>query len=53
MDVTIRLFGIRRELIDRPSVEVSLPEGATLRNLLETLGDRFGEIGRASCRERV
>jgi molybdopterin converting factor small subunit len=43
MDVTIRLFGIRRELIDRPSVEVSLAEAATLRTLLETLGDQFGE----------
>ena len=43
MDVAIRLFGIRRELIDRPSVEVSLPNEATLRTLLQTLGDQFGE----------
>jgi molybdopterin converting factor small subunit len=43
MDVTIRLFGIRRELIDRPFVEIAVPEEATLRTLLETLGDQFGE----------
>ena len=42
MDVTIRLFGIRRELIDRRSVELTLPEEATLRTLLETLGEQFG-----------
>ncbi len=43
MDVTIRLYGIRRELIDRPFVEIAVPEEATLRTLLETLGDQFGE----------
>jgi len=43
MNVTVRFFGIRKELIDRHSVEVTLPEEATLRNLLETLGDQFGE----------
>ncbi len=43
MDVTIRLFGIRRELIDRPFVEIGVPSDATLRTLLETLGDQFGE----------
>jgi molybdopterin converting factor small subunit len=43
MNVTVRFYGIRKELIDRPRVEVTLPEGATLRTLLETLGEQFGE----------
>ncbi len=43
MNVTVRFFGIRRELIDRQSVEVTLPEEATLRTLLDTLGEQFGE----------
>ena len=29
--------------ITATAAELSLPEGATLRNLLETLGDQFGE----------
>lgn len=40
--VTVRLFGIRRELIDRPEATVSLPAGATVRHLLTKLGEEFG-----------
>ena len=47
MNVTVRFFGLRRELIDQPRLELTLPEDATLRTLLETLGERFGErVGR-------
>ncbi len=43
MKVTVRFYGVRRELIDRPLVEVTLPPEATLRSLLEALGQRFGD----------
>ncbi len=40
--LTVRLYGIRRELIDRPEVTVVLPAEATPRQLLTRLGEEFG-----------
>ena len=43
MNITVRVFGDFRELLDW-EFAVSLPEGATVRRLLETLGERSAAL---------
>ena len=43
MEVQVRFFGIRRELVDEPYVDLQVPQGASLRVVLEALVERFGE----------
>ncbi len=43
MQVQVRFYGIRRELTDEPSVELRVPQGSSLRNVLNALVERFGE----------
>lgn len=40
MRVEVRLFGRYRELADRPSIDLELPEGATVADLVSELHRR-------------
>ena len=42
MPVTVRLFGILKLLMRERLVELNLPEGATVGDVLRELGKRFG-----------
>lgn len=43
MQVQVRFYGIRRELVDEPCVELQVPQDASLRMVLQALGACFGE----------
>ncbi len=49
MLVHVNIYGIRKELVDEPHVELEVPQGATVRVVLHALADRFGE----SVRQRL
>jgi molybdopterin synthase catalytic subunit len=56
MKVTVRLFAILRERAGRDSIELSLPEGATVGDAVEALGSEAGladVIGRLPVRMAV
>jgi MoaE-MoaD fusion protein len=56
MTVTVRLFATLRERAGRDSVELSLPEGATVKEALEALGSERGladVLGRLPVRMAV
>jgi molybdopterin converting factor subunit 1 len=42
MEVTVRLFAMLRERAGREAIELELPDGATVADALETLGDHRG-----------
>ena len=42
--VTVKLFGGLRLLVGQPSISVSLPENATVADLLAVLGHEFPEL---------
>ncbi len=43
MQVQVRFYGVRRELTDEPYVELRVPQGSSLRNVLNALVERIGE----------
>ena len=43
MQVQVRFYGLRTELIDEPRVELTVPQGSSLRDVLNGLVERFGE----------
>ncbi len=43
MQVQVRFYGIRKELIDEPFVEIEVPQGGSVRMVLQALVERFGE----------
>ncbi len=43
MQVQVRFYGIRRELTNEPYVELRVPQGSSLRKVLNALVERFGE----------
>ena len=43
MEVTAFLYGSLRQLVNHNEVKVNLPEGSTLQNLIDKLGEEFGE----------
>lgn len=49
MPVQVRFYGIRRELTDEPFVEVQVPQGASVRMVLQALGEQCG----ARLRQRL
>ncbi len=49
MLVHVNFYGIRRELVDEPYVELEVPQGASVRVVLHALVERFGE----SVRQRL
>jgi len=40
--ITVNFYGITKDLVDKKKDELYLPEGATVRQLLELLSDRYG-----------
>ena len=42
MRVKVELFGNWRDLVGSPSVEIEMPEGSTLRTVVELLAARYG-----------
>lgn len=46
MEVSVRMFAVLRELAGGPSVDLSLPDGATVSDALRALGE-VGELGDA------
>jgi molybdopterin converting factor small subunit len=43
MELTVFLYGSLRQLVNHNEVKVNLPEGSTLQNLIDKLGEEFGE----------
>jgi hypothetical protein len=43
MEVQVRFYGIRVEPIDEHQTELQLRQGASIREVLHALGDRYGE----------
>lgn len=41
--VTVRFYGIIRDVVDGPQVEVHLPQGSTVIDLIRSLADKYGE----------
>ena len=48
MNLKIALFGIAREIVGRPTLEVTAPEGQSARGLLQSLHARYPELARLS-----
>jgi len=42
MEITVHFLGILGDYFKTPKVQLELPSGATQRDLLKALGDRFG-----------
>lgn len=43
IDIKIKFIGIVREIVKEPTAQISLPDGATVRDLLAALHAAFGE----------
>lgn len=43
VEVKVFFYGFLKELAGQREVSVSLPEGASLQNLIDRLGEEFGE----------
>ena len=43
MEITVFLYGVLRQLVNLDEAKMNLPEGSTLQNLIDKLGEEFGE----------
>ena len=43
MQVQVRFYGIRREITDEPYVELQVPRGSSLREVLNVLAEQIGD----------
>lgn len=48
MKLTIALFGITREIVGRPALELTLPEGQSVAGLLAELHRTYPALGQLS-----
>ncbi len=48
MNLKIALFGIAREIVGQPTLEISAPEGQSAQGLLADLHARYPELARLS-----
>ncbi|MDU0369874.1 molybdopterin converting factor subunit 1 [Hymenobacter endophyticus] len=48
MNLKIALFGIAREIVGQPTLEVVAPEGQSAQGLLQDLHARYPELARLS-----
>ncbi|MBX0291661.1 molybdopterin converting factor subunit 1 [Hymenobacter sp. HSC-4F20] len=48
MNLKIALFGIAREIVGQPSLEVSAPEGQSVQTLLAGLREQYPALSRLS-----
>lgn len=53
MRISLRLFAAHRELLGADRLEVQLPSGATVADLLGVLTDQYPGLGRALGSARV
>ena len=42
--VRINFYGVVKDAVDQPYVEVETPQGATVRDLLQLLAQRYGDV---------
>ncbi|MBC6610430.1 MoaD/ThiS family protein [Hymenobacter sp. BT507] len=48
MKLTIALFGITREIVGRPTLELTTPDGHSVQNLLAELRQQYPALGKLS-----
>ncbi|MBW3129135.1 molybdopterin converting factor subunit 1 [Hymenobacter profundi] len=48
MKLTIALFGITREIVGRPTLELTTPDGQLVQNLLAELRQQYPALGKLS-----
>ncbi|UOR04596.1 molybdopterin converting factor subunit 1 [Hymenobacter aerilatus] len=48
MKLTIALFGITREIVGRPTLELTTPDGKSVQNLLAELRQQYPALGKLS-----
>jgi MoaD family protein len=41
--VKVSFYGVVKDAVDQPYVEVEIPQGATVRDLLQLLAQRYGD----------
>ncbi len=43
LPVRVKFYGIIRDVVDGPEVEMQLPQGSTVIDLIHSLADRYGQ----------